>query len=266
MSYDMFTGLRHTLSTSEQSGDECKREEVERGLIRLRCPRNHTCANATIAYVNSVFLWSSDHSPPGNNFSAYGKYYDLHKLLHSRNPWLTSGTVVVINSGLWWTWKLSEGSERSQFLIPPGEQSMVRSYGPWILGPPTLESIFQSFMRYAIQQLARRIGRTGRVVLRLDHIGFDSCNQTIDGPLSEPPEDLHGKDGQYNRPLLYVLNHLAAAECARHASCQVLDVSTLSSLRPDALKGAQTGDCVHFRRDSDVVATWSHALSILVGD
>ena len=261
MTFSAYMGLVFSLSRSADT--TC----APATLCGMRAEPCHAqcsgpCGATTIAYVRNDFLCCADGvNSLKINISTWRPQFDLRKLWSGAEPLVKSGSTVVIGTGQWWTWKLTENEQLR------GSSDQV------------VESIFLATVGRTLSLLVAKVGSAGRVVLRLDFPGHHACNASggpnaAGQPLSSyEAAEYHGRLANFGAQKIFVLNHLAAAECARHATCHTLDVSHLSALRPDDHSrpmGSNTDgnvrarDCVHYRASGGVVHAWSRVLAVLL--
>ena len=201
-------------------------------VTEMRC--TDVCNETRFGYAHNDFLCVSC-AEEHRSFENERPQFSLSRLrLAEMSQWLVGEDVTIVaNSGLWWTaW------------LPP-----------WYNHSHNHETFVEDEYRVNVREalaffLATPAMPVPRLLLRLDYPGHDHCglaSQPYHGPFQRPS----AVSSWFNWHRMITYNHLAAAECSKHASCDLLDVSHLASLRADAhLRPAADAfgpmDCAHF--------------------
>ena len=240
LAYEMFEAMAFAINRTGSS--ECDLESWDAcgssGHCRARC--GAPCSGTDVAYARSDFLCTLGRRL---NYTFEREQIDLDSLFSDSNRRLhvTNRSLVVMNTGMWWVWKLR------------------------LVAALTVSQLEHQFRLVVGETIRHFVRKAARVVVRLDFPGHRTCNESL-----QPIQHLddHGLEAPYHHEHIYTLNHLIAAECARYAACDTLDVSHLSSLRPDVhpRRGAGKNHCVHWCSNGEPLHTWIRLLDVLVQD
>lgn len=226
-------------------------DEVDRStatVMQLRCTAG-PCSKTTVLWVRNDFLCpvcSGAHTRYPYEFSR--PQVGLAKLARwVAAKWPDKSAVVMLATGTWWSWSLRDMPTARNGTNPR-------------LPLPEVEALFRSTVEDAFRVVVK-VAR--QVIHRMDFPGhLDDCLEVARRPLAVSPH-LHGTPQPYERQQIYVLNRFTAATCQRHAACDTLDVSHLSSLRPDAHR-IYKNDCVHWCTRGEPVYSWVLLLAAML--
>ena len=236
LAHQMFEAMAFAINRT--GGSECDLEgwdACKRSGDSCFAQCSAACSATTIALLRSDLLCTQCWRL---NYTFERKQFDLDSLLSgsARRLQITNKSLVVMNSGQWWVWKL-------------------RLAKAW-----TVPQVEQRFRLIVGETIRLFVQKAARVVVRLDFPGHRTCGRESPQPIQHL--DDHGLETPFHHEHIYTLNHLIAAECARYAACDTLDISHLSSLRPDL----HPKDCVHWCSNGEPLHTWIRLLDVLVRD